>query len=129
MPGSGNPPLRRRSADARSADARYKGNRPHGAYRLDTLRIARDLSEGHVFSHEQAERPGNTFAIYWAEVRSDLVTKDDLETRLAQLEARFDTRLAQLESRLETRLAQMQNRILAAQVALFVLLGVAIYFK
>ena len=57
------------------------------------------------------------------------MTKEYLETRLAQLEARFDTRLAQLESRLETRLAQMQNRILATQVALFVLLGVAIYFK
>jgi hypothetical protein len=119
---------------------RYKGNRPHGAYRLDTLRIARDLSEGNVFSHEQAERLGNAFATYWAEVRSDLVTKEYLETRLAQLEARFDARLAQLEGRfdgrlgklesgLETKLAQMQNRILAAQVALFVLLGVAIYFK
>jgi hypothetical protein len=118
---------------------------------LDTLRIARDLSEGNVFSHEQAERLGNAFATYWAEVRSDLVTKDYLETRLAQLEARFDARLTQLEARfdarlaqlegrsdgrfaklesgLETKLAQMQNRILAAQVALFVLLGVAIYFK
>jgi flagellar biosynthesis/type III secretory pathway protein FliH len=96
---------------------------------LDTLRIARDLSEGNVFSHEQAERLGNAFATYWAEVRSELVTKEYLDARLAQLEAKFDTRLAQLESRLETRLAQMQNRILAAQVALFVLLGVAIHFK
>jgi hypothetical protein len=85
---------------------------------LDTLRIARDLSEGDVFSHEQAERLGNAFATYWAEVRSELVTKEHL-----------DARLAQLESRIETRLAQMQNRILAAQVALFVLLGVALYFK
>ncbi len=51
------------------------------------------------------------------------------DARLAQLEAKYDTRLGQLESNLETRLAQMQNRILAAQVALFVLLGVAIYFK
>ncbi|MCC2662320.1 MAG: hypothetical protein K0R41_1731 [Geminicoccaceae bacterium] len=107
---------------------------------MDTLRIARDLSEGNVFSHEQAERLGNAFATYWAEVRSDLVTKEYLETRLVQLEAKFDARLAQLEARfdgrlaklesgLETKLAQVQNRILAAQVALFVLLGVAIYFK
>lgn len=57
------------------------------------------------------------------------MTNEHLDARLAQLEAKFDTRLAQLESRLEARLAQMQNRILAAQVALFVLLGVAIYFK
>jgi hypothetical protein len=57
------------------------------------------------------------------------VTNEHLDARLAQLEAKFDTRLAQLESRLEARLAQMQNRILAAQVALFVLLGVAIYVK
>jgi hypothetical protein len=57
------------------------------------------------------------------------VTNEHLDARLAQLEAKFDTRLAQLESRLEARLAQMQNRILVAQVALFVLLGVAIYFK
>jgi hypothetical protein len=118
---------------------------------LDTLRIARDLSEGNVFSHEQAERLGNAFATYWAEVRSELVTREYLDARLAQLEAKFDSRLAeleakfdgrlaamdakfdtrsaQLESRLETRLAQMQNKILGAQVALFVLLGVAIYFK
>jgi hypothetical protein len=92
-------------------------------------RIARDLSEGDVFSHEQAERLGNAFATYWAEVRSELVTKEYFDARLAQLEAKSDTRLAQLESRLEARLAQMQNRILVAQVALFVLLGVAIYVK
>jgi hypothetical protein len=90
----------------------------HGKNGLDTLRIARDLSEGNVFSHEQAERLGNAFATYWAEVRSELVTKEHL-----------DARLTQLESRLEIRLAQMQNRILGAQVALFVLLGVAIFFK
>jgi hypothetical protein len=96
---------------------------------LDTLRIARDLSEGNVFSHEQAERLGNAFATYWAEVRSELVTKEYLDARLAELEAKFDGRLTQVESRLETRLAQMQNKILGAQVALFVLLGVAIYFK
>ena len=100
---------------------------------MDTLRIARDLSEGNVFSHEPAVRLGNAFATYWAEVRSDLVTREYLDARLAQLEAKFETRLVQLEARLEfkleTSLAQMQNKILAAQVALFVLLGVAIYFK
>jgi CDP-diacylglycerol pyrophosphatase len=96
---------------------------------LDTLRIARDLSEGNVFSHEQAERLGNAFATYWAEVRSELVTREYLDARVAQMEAKFDARFAKLESELETRLAQMQNKILAAQVALFVLLGVAIYFK
>ncbi len=85
---------------------------------MDTLRIARDLSESNVFSHEQAERLGNAFATYWAEVRSELVTKEYLDARLAQLEARLDSKLA-----------QMQNRILGAQVALFVLLGVALYFK
>ena len=42
--------------------------------------------------------------------------------RLSQLEAK-------VEAKLETSLASVQNRILAAQVALFVLLGVAIYFK
>jgi DNA anti-recombination protein RmuC len=122
---------------------------------LDTLRIARDLSEGNVFSHEQAERLGNAFATYWAEVRSELVTREHLDARLAQLEAKFEARLAQLEakfdtrfarleakldgdlvqlearleSKLETSLASVQNKIVAAQVALFVLLGVAIYLK
>ncbi len=100
---------------------------------MDTLRIARDLSEGNVFSHEQAERLGNAFATYWAEVRSELVTREHLDARLAQLEAKFESRLAQLEARLEskleTSLASVQNKILGAQVALFVLLGVAIYFK
>jgi hypothetical protein len=52
------------------------------------------------------------------ELRNDLVTREYLDTRLAQLEARF-----------ETRLAQVQNRILASQVALFVLLAVAILLK
>jgi hypothetical protein len=85
---------------------------------VDTLRIARDLSEGDVFSHEQAERLANAFATYWAEIRSELVTKEYL-----------DARLLQLESKLEIRLAQMQNKILASQVALFFLLGIAIYFK
>jgi hypothetical protein len=65
-----------------------------------------------------AERLGNAFATYWAEVRSELVTKECL-----------DLRLSQLETKLETSLASVQNKILAAQVALFVLLGVAICFK
>ena len=85
---------------------------------LDTLKIARDLSEGDVFSHEQAERLANALATYWHEVRSELVTKEYLDARLSQLEARF-----------ETKLAQVQNRILASQVALFVLLGIAILLK
>jgi hypothetical protein len=49
---------------------------------LGTLRIARDLSEGNVFSHEQAERLGNALTPYWAEVRSELVTKEHFDARL-----------------------------------------------
>jgi hypothetical protein len=89
---------------------------------LDTLRIARDLSEGGVFTHQQSERLANAFATYYTELRDDLVTREYFDSRLAQLEAR-------LEARFETRLAQVQNRILASQVALFVLLGVAIVLK
>ena len=85
---------------------------------LDTLKIARDLSEGEVFTHEQAERLANALATYWNEVRSELVTKEYLDARLSQFEAKF-----------ETKLAQVQNRILASQVALFVLLGIAILLK
>lgn len=85
---------------------------------MDTLKIARDLMEGDVFSHEQAERLANAFATYWSEIRGDLVTKEYLDMRLEQFEAKIDIKLA-----------QMQNRILAPQVALFVLLGIAIYFK
>lgn len=96
---------------------------------MDTLKIARDLTEGDVFSHEQAERLGNAFATYWSEIRSDLVTKDYLDMRFEQFEAKIDTKVTQLEARIEIKLAQMQNRILASQVALFVLLGIAIYFK
>jgi hypothetical protein len=89
---------------------------------LDTLKIARDLSEGDVFTHEQAERLANALATYWNEIRSELVTKEYLDARLSQLEAR-------LEAKFETKLAQVQNRILASQVALFVLLGIAILLK
>lgn len=96
---------------------------------LDTLKIARDLSEGDVFSHEQAERLANALATYWNEVRSELVTKEYLDARLNQLEAKFEAKLETLEARFETKLAQVQNRILASQVALFVLLGIAILLK
>jgi hypothetical protein len=93
-----------------------------------------------VFTHEQSERLANAFATYYTELRNDLVTKEYLDSRLAQLEARFETRFAELDARFETRfaeldskfetrLAQVQNRILASQVALFVLLGVAILLK
>ena len=54
---------------------------------LDTLKIARDLSEGDVFTHEQAERLANALATYWIEIRSELVTKEYLDARLNQLEA------------------------------------------
>jgi hypothetical protein len=140
---------------------------------LDTLKIARDLSEGDVFSHEQAERLANALATYWNEIRSELVTKEYLDARLSQLEARFDAKFDMLEAKFdakfdtleakfdakfdtleakfdakfetlegkfdasfdtleakfETKLAQVQNRILASQVALFVLLGIAILLK
>jgi hypothetical protein len=89
---------------------------------LDTLKIARDLSEGDVFTHEQAERLANALATYWNEIRNELVTKEYLDARLNQLEAR-------LEAKFETKLAQVQNRLLASQVALFVLLGIAILLK
>jgi hypothetical protein len=111
---------------------------------VDTLRIARDLSEGDVFSHEQAERLANALATYYAELRDNLVTKEYLDARLDQLEARldakletqlnrldskFESQLAHLEAKFETQLARVQNRILASLVALFVLLGVAILLK
>lgn len=92
------------------------------AVTLVTLKIARDLSEGDVFTHEQAERLANALATYWHEVRSELVTTGYLDARLSQLEARLDAKFV-------TRLAQVQNRILASQVALFVLLGTAILLK
>jgi hypothetical protein len=41
----------------------------------------------------------------------------------------LDARLSQFEARFETNLVQVQNRILASQVALFVLLGIAILLK
>jgi hypothetical protein len=96
---------------------------------LDTLKIARDLSEGDVFTHEQAERLANALATYWNEIRSELVTTEYLDARLSQFEAMFGAKLETLEARFETKLAQVQNRILASQVALFVLLGIAILLK
>ena len=53
------------------------------------------------------------------------MTKEYLDARLSQFEANLET----LEARFETKLAQVQNRILASQVALFVLLGIAILLK
>ena len=58
------------------------------------------------------------------------MTREHLDARLAQLEAKFDSRLAQLEipARDQTGPDAEQNSS-SARVALFVLLGIALYFK
>jgi hypothetical protein len=83
---------------------------------LDTLKIARDLT------HEQGRAVRKALATYCNEIRSELVTKEYSDARLSQLETR-------LEAKFETKLAQVQNRLLAPQIALFVLLGIAILLK
>ncbi len=87
---------------------------------IDTLKKSRRL-EGANFSEKQAEELAD---ILREAVVGDLVTKDHLDTRLAQTDARIaqmDARIAQMDA----RIAQMEARLVRWMISL-TLAGVGI---
>jgi hypothetical protein len=72
---------------------------------MDTIRIAERLSEGGIFTQEQAKRIATTLADH---LKDELATKHDLLVLKAELEAK-----------LTAGLASVRNQLLTAQVAAF----------
>ena len=94
---------------------------------IDTLKISRRLESAN-FSEKQAEELAD---ILREAVVGDLVTKDHLDTRLAQTDARIaqmDARIAQTDARisqLDARIAQLEARLVRWMIGL-TLAGVGI---
>ena len=87
---------------------------------IDTLKISRRLESAN-FSEKQAEELAD---ILREAVVGDLVTKDHLDTRLAQTDARIaqmDARIAQMDA----RIAQLEARLIRWMIGL-TLAGVGI---
>jgi hypothetical protein len=78
---------------------------------MDTIRIAERLSEGGVFTEDQAKRIATTLADH---LKDELATKQDLAVLKAELEAK-----------LTSGLASVRNQLLTAQVAAF--FGIILY--
>lgn len=81
------------------------GNEP-----VDTLKVARELAEGNVFSQEQSERLSNAFATYYDELRFELVTRAHPDARFAEFGARMDARFAESDARTDARFAESAAR-------------------
>jgi hypothetical protein len=86
---------------------------PPGRYifTMDTIRMAERLSEGGIFTEEQARRIATTLADH---LKDELATKHDLLVLKAELEAK-----------LTAALASVRNQLLTAQVAAF--FGIILY--
>ena len=78
---------------------------------MDTIRIAERLSEGGIFTEEQARRIATRLADH---LKDELATKHDLLVRKDEL-----------ESKLTAGLASVRNQLLTARVAAF--LGILLY--
>jgi hypothetical protein len=78
---------------------------------MDTIRIAERLSEGGVFTEDQARRIATTLADH---LKDELATKRDLDVLEARLKAEF-----------QSGIASVRNQLLTAQVAAF--FGIILY--
>ena len=78
---------------------------------MDTIRIAERLSEGGVFTENQAKRIATTLADH---LKDELATKRDLDVLEARLRAEF-----------QSGIASLRNQLLTAQVAAF--FGIILY--
>lgn len=80
------------------------------AIAFDTLQFARRLKEVGVPEEQaemQAQLMGEAFGFYV----NDLVTRDYLDARFAEQEARIDTRFAEQDARIESRFSELETRI------------------
>jgi hypothetical protein len=79
------------------------------AIAFDTLKFARRLIEVGV-PEKQAEMQAELMAEAFVYNMDSLVTKDYLDARFAEQEARIDSRFAQQDVRIDTRFAQQETR-------------------
>jgi hypothetical protein len=78
---------------------------------MDTIRIAERLSEGGVFTENQAKRIATTLADH---LKDELATKRDLDVLEARLRTEF-----------QSGIGSVRNQLLTAQVAAF--FGIILY--
>jgi hypothetical protein len=79
---------------------------------MDTIRIAERLSEGGVFTEDQAKRLATKLADHLKDV---LATKQDLALLRRDLEVLW----TELKAEFQSGLASVRNQLLSAQVAAF----------
>lgn len=76
---------------------------------FDTLKFARKLQEAGIPA-QQAEAQAEVLGEAFLYNLDEIVTRDYLDARLANLEASFEKRFAQSEAGLEKRFADMEKR-------------------
>lgn len=77
---------------------------------VDTLAFAEKL-EGAGFGHEQARVLAAAFGNAQEATREGLVTKADLDLRLAEFEGRLNKQLGDFESRINRQLGDLEVRL------------------
>jgi hypothetical protein len=92
------------------------------AVAFDPLEYAQQL-EAAGMPRAQAEVVAKGLTAMFIHNFDALVTKDYLDTRFSEFEARIDLRFADLESRMELRFADMETRFARVSVMLGVILA------
>ena len=85
---------------------------------MDTIRIAERLSEGGIFTQDQAKRLATTLADH---LKDELATKHDL----ALLRRDLEVLRTELKAEFQAGIASVRNQLLTAQVAAF--FGILLY--
>jgi hypothetical protein len=85
---------------------------------MDTIRIAERLSEGAIFTQDQARRLATTLADH---LKDELATKHDL----ALLRRDLEVLRTELKAEFQSGIASVRNQLLTAQVAAF--FGIILY--
>ena len=85
---------------------------------MDTIRIAERLSEGGIFTQDQAKRIATTLADH---LKDELATKHDR----ALLRRDLEVLRTELKAEFQSGIASVRNQLLTAQVAAF--FGIILY--
>jgi hypothetical protein len=85
---------------------------------MDTIRMAERLSEGGIFTQDQARRLATTLADH---LKNELATKHDL----ALLRRDLEVLRTELKAEFQSGVASVRNQLLTAQVTAF--FGIILY--